>query len=76
MNVVSIPGSEEFEVLSPSCIEIVQCRNFNINATVYSRAQNPWGSLSVKWVYVEVLTLLPEGDMIDLTSALASEQTS
>ncbi|GBN97760.1 hypothetical protein AVEN_225136-1 [Araneus ventricosus] len=25
MNEVSIPGSEEFEVLSPSCIEIVQC---------------------------------------------------
>ncbi|GBM77093.1 hypothetical protein AVEN_268232-1 [Araneus ventricosus] len=24
MNAVSIPGSEEFEVLSPSCIEIVQ----------------------------------------------------
>ncbi|GBM92384.1 hypothetical protein AVEN_213223-1 [Araneus ventricosus] len=26
MNAVSIPGSEEFEVLSPSCIEIVQKR--------------------------------------------------
>ncbi|GBO34181.1 hypothetical protein AVEN_116923-1 [Araneus ventricosus] len=25
MNAVSIPGSEELEVLSPSCIEIVQC---------------------------------------------------
>ncbi|GBN64116.1 hypothetical protein AVEN_117524-1, partial [Araneus ventricosus] len=24
MNAVSIPGSEESEVLSPSCIEIVQ----------------------------------------------------
>ncbi|GBL92308.1 hypothetical protein AVEN_35851-1 [Araneus ventricosus] len=24
MNAVSIPGSEEFEVLSPSCVEIVQ----------------------------------------------------
>ncbi|GBM07951.1 hypothetical protein AVEN_232389-1 [Araneus ventricosus] len=24
MNAVSIPGSEEFDVLSPSCIEIVQ----------------------------------------------------
>ncbi|GBM01760.1 hypothetical protein AVEN_45193-1, partial [Araneus ventricosus] len=24
MNAVSIPGSEELEVLSPSCIEIVQ----------------------------------------------------
>ncbi|GBN30577.1 hypothetical protein AVEN_75144-1 [Araneus ventricosus] len=27
MNAVSIPGSEEFEVLSPSCIEIVQVVN-------------------------------------------------
>ncbi|GBN88583.1 hypothetical protein AVEN_80092-1 [Araneus ventricosus] len=26
MNAVSIPGSEELEVLSPSCIEIVQSR--------------------------------------------------
>ncbi|GBM93104.1 hypothetical protein AVEN_128824-1 [Araneus ventricosus] len=35
MNAVSIPGSEELEVLSPSCIEIVQPTKSLDNATAH-----------------------------------------
>ncbi|GBM12787.1 hypothetical protein AVEN_139768-1 [Araneus ventricosus] len=38
MNAVSIPGSEELEVLSPSCIEIVQEKT---NRTLNPTAQSP-----------------------------------
>ncbi|GBM28456.1 hypothetical protein AVEN_33908-1 [Araneus ventricosus] len=34
MNAVSIPGSEEFDVLSPSCIEIVQVHGVTNSATI------------------------------------------
>ncbi|GBN06937.1 hypothetical protein AVEN_177643-1 [Araneus ventricosus] len=36
MNAVSIPGSEELEVLSPSCIEIVQIKFQNFSFEVHS----------------------------------------
>ncbi|GBO06718.1 hypothetical protein AVEN_56693-1 [Araneus ventricosus] len=35
MNAVSIPGSEELEVLSPSCIEIVQCGSADTLYCIY-----------------------------------------
>ncbi|GBO17516.1 hypothetical protein AVEN_119308-1 [Araneus ventricosus] len=38
MNGVSIPGSEEFDVLSPSCIEIVQLKK-NVEANL---PENVW----------------------------------
>ncbi|GBM91507.1 hypothetical protein AVEN_118225-1 [Araneus ventricosus] len=36
MNAVSIPGSEELEVLSPSCIEIVQYRVISLNNSTFT----------------------------------------
>ncbi|GBL77969.1 hypothetical protein AVEN_143294-1 [Araneus ventricosus] len=37
MNAVSIPGSEELEVLSPSCIEIVQLLFFEDPRNCYTK---------------------------------------
>ncbi|GBM67424.1 hypothetical protein AVEN_219231-1 [Araneus ventricosus] len=88
MNAVSIPGSEELEVLSPSCIEIVQgfdnrlqCprsitvfRTSSVRGPIHQRftVNGSWNILNSPWVKCPAFDLLWEIENRDISSGSSS----